>query len=56
MKHTTGSNMEDLKEGPAWRGLQCECPYCGEVQDIDEAALDTGTMCESCDKEFMPAE
>ncbi len=47
---------DELKEGSAWRGLQCECPYCGGVMDIDEQSLISGTMCEDCDKEFLPKE
>lgn len=45
-----------IKTGVAWRGLQTECPNCGEVFDIEEDSLEQPTICYNCDCEFQPKE
>lgn len=47
---------EELKKGIAWRGLQTECPHCGEVFDIDEHQLDEEVDCHTCSGVFIASE
>jgi len=46
---------EEIKVADTWVQVECECPYCGGIQQVDG---ETGTVvsCHECNKEFIIGE
>ena len=39
-----------MKKGQSWYTVECECPYCGNIQEV--LSSDNIEACEDCNEEF----
>ena len=39
-----------MEKGDSWYTIECECPFCGNIQGADGSSDEM--ICESCGKEF----
>jgi len=42
-------NKRIMEKGDSWYTIECECPYCGSIQDGQDSDIQ---ICERCGKEF----
>lgn len=48
--------MTEELEADTWRQLLTECPYCGQIHEIEEETINKSTNCYACSKTFIPVE